>query len=98
MVLTEAAARHLLLMIERVEEPKPEDACVRIATTHTGDLKLVLDRPTTADETFVHDGRVVLALDPTAASTCRHRTLDVDRDDEGGKTLILLETPRNAEE
>ena len=51
-------------------------------------FKLEMDRPRKSDETFAHDGRIVLALDERVATSLSSRQLQI-RETKAGPRLRL---------
>jgi hypothetical protein len=85
-VSTSAAARmaHLL-------SAKPENAVLRIVRRNQR-LRLRLGTVHPGDQTFVHNGRVVLALDERIGTNLSLRQLDL-RQTDGGPRLRLKTPP-----
>ena len=82
LVTTPAAARmaHLL-------NAKPGNSVLRIVREKQRlRLRLGIVRP--GDQTFAHDGRVVLALDQTVGTSLSLRQLDLRQTDEGPRLRL----------
>jgi len=81
-VSTPAAARmaHLL-------SAKPENAVLRIVRRNQR-LRLRLGTVHPGDQTFVHDGRVVLALDEHIGTTLSLRRLELRQTDDGPRLRL----------
>jgi len=77
-----AAARmaHLL-------DAKPGNAVLRIIR-HKQRLRMRLDRLRPGDQTFAHNGRVVLALDRRLGTTLALRQLDIRETDAGPRLRL----------
>ncbi len=84
--VTDTALEHLAGALEKVDEPKPEDACFRIVPQEDGtQLGLTLDKPTPEDTEYAHAGDTVLVLAPALQEHCDGRTLDAD---ESGNLML----------
>jgi Fe-S cluster assembly iron-binding protein IscA len=84
LTLTEDAARLLAEVLDRVEE---SDRAVRIVQGRACWV-MRLDREGPEDESFEHEGRTILLLDPSVAETLDDKTLDVDVTAEGWKLRL----------
>jgi Fe-S cluster assembly iron-binding protein IscA len=84
--ITEAAGEYLTAVLERANAP--EYTAIRIRL-EDGGLSPALDLARPGDETFDHNGRLVLLLDGGACDYLSDSTLDVDETPDGPKLLIL---------
>ena len=78
--LTDAARAHLANIL--VENGAGPDAAARVFI-NGNILGLGIDTQLPEDETFEHDGNIVLLVDPQIAALLGDRTLDVRETDEG---------------
>ncbi len=76
--LTDAAKERLHKSLTAAALPKNEGKCYRVVPNDEKHLTLRLARPAPSDETFSHDGRVVLALPKALRPYLRNKSLDID--------------------
>jgi hypothetical protein len=84
--ITEAAGEYLTAVLERAQASG--DTAVRIEL-HDGALSPALDSARPGDETYDHQGRMVLLLDPPVREYLEDSMLDVDETPGGPQLLIL---------
>jgi Fe-S cluster assembly iron-binding protein IscA len=89
MTITEAAARHLAVVLDNANAG--QDVTVRLAPGERGWV-MQLDHPDPQDRSFDHDGRVVLVVAAAADAALSGTLLDV-RETEDGAKLLLTEAP-----
>jgi hypothetical protein len=75
LTLTEAARAHLVQVLDQTEAPS--DMTIRFVPAEGNRLIVYLDYTRPGDTMFVHDGKVVLALDAQAAHALTQRTIDL---------------------
>ena len=86
--MTEQAGAYLDALLKRAEAS--DEKCARLARGE-GAFQLKLGRPESHDETHVHGGKVVLAIEQGLASDLAGRTLDVrEAPDNQHKRLTLV--------
>lgn len=78
--LTDAAAAHLSVILGQTQAS--DEQAVRMIPTQQG-LELTLDAPKPDDQTFAHEGKTVLVIEPKLATMLENRTLDVETGDDG---------------
>ena len=72
------AKKRLHQSLSGAENADIEDKCFRIVpTAHELFLTLKLGRPKKADETYEHEGRVVLALPESLQQKCANKRLEI---------------------
>lgn len=89
MTITEAAARHLAVVLDNANAGN--DVTVRLAPRERGWV-MQLDQPDPSDRSFDHDGRTVLVVAADADAALMGVMLDV-RETESGAQLLLTEAP-----
>lgn len=85
MIVTEEAGRYLAEALDRAGAPL--DAAVRVERG-TEAWIMRIDVPGPDDETFDHEGRTVLVLDPDVAEELEGTTLEIQRTGEGAKLTL----------
>ncbi len=78
LTVTDIALSKLAIAKDRIEDPKPENACFRIVPADQGKLTLTVGTPKESDASFRHDGNVVLVIDQTLDTVTDGRVLDAD--------------------
>ncbi len=84
--ITEAAGEYLTAVLERARASG--ETAIRIEL-HDGTLSPALDSVRPGDETYDHQGRMVLLLDAPVRDYLEDSMLDVDETPGGPKLLIL---------
>jgi hypothetical protein len=75
--LTEAARAHLAQILDQTEAPN--EMTIRFVPTEGHRLVVYLDYARPGDTTFIHQGKVVLALDAQATHALTRHTVDLQR-------------------
>ena len=86
-IITDAAGEYLITVLERAKAS--EDTAVRIRVHDDDALSPVLDTPRPGDESFDHQGRLVLVLDARARDYLGDTMLDIEETPDGPKLLVL---------
>ena len=79
-IVSDAASVHLAKMLKDADAPR--GAAIRLKTT-SSNLSMTLDHPVSSDETFEHDGKIVLLVDPKVSQSLSGKTLEVEQKHEG---------------
>ncbi len=82
--LTYTAGEHMAYMLSEQQV----DAVLRIMVTR-GDVEMQPDQIRPDDETFDHDGKVVLVLDQQTAQLLGNKTIDLTADDDGSHLILV---------
>ncbi|MFG0251786.1 MAG: hypothetical protein ACF8NJ_02810 [Phycisphaerales bacterium JB038] len=82
LTVTDKAARFIAGLLE--ESEAPEGVAARIVATQEG-LQLGMDQAREEDNSFEHEGRVVLLVDPQTEGVLDERTLDVTEGEDGNR-------------
>ncbi len=83
--LTYTAGEHMAYML--AEQEDRDDVVVRIKLTK-GDVEMQPDKIRPGDETFDHNGNVVLVLDQQTSQLLGNKTIDLMTDDDGSHLII----------
>ncbi len=83
--LTYTAGEHLAYMLSKHQVR--DDVVLRMKSTKDG-IKVQPDKIRPGDETFDHNGKVVLVLDQQTSQLIGNKTIDLTTDDDGS-CLIL---------
>lgn len=83
--LTDAAADHLAEILNRSDVP--DHVAVRFVCQDS-EISLSLDNQKSDDETFEHNGKMVLLLDPHATEYLDGATVDTEQTDDGEKLYL----------
>ncbi|MCA9295251.1 MAG: hypothetical protein KC983_02015 [Phycisphaerales bacterium] len=76
LTVTESARSHLAGALDKIDAPKPDNACFRIVPRGDGKLALTVDAPAPDDTKVEHAGTTVLVLADDIRERCEGRTLD----------------------
>ena len=82
--ITYTAAEHIAYMLSEQQV----DAVLRIMVTR-GDVEMEPDQIRPGDETFDHDGKVVLVLDQQVSQLLGNKTIDLTADDDGSHLILV---------
>lgn len=83
LTVTQSASQHLSELLSDA----PEEAVVRFVPHESG-LAVQLDNVRPGDQTFEHDEKTILALDPQVSEALADRTLDVQDTEQGPQLAI----------
>ncbi len=83
--VTYTAAEHMAYML--FENQVRDDVVVRIRSTEGG-VEMQPDKIPPGDETFDHNGKVVLALDQQTSQLFGNKTIDLTTDDDGSHLIL----------
>ena len=82
--ITYTAAEHIAYMLSEQQV----DAVLRIMVTR-GDVEMEPDQIRPGDETFDHNGKVVLVLDQQTSQLLGNKTIDLTADDDGSHLILV---------
>ncbi len=82
--ITYTAAEHIAYMLSEQQV----DAVLRIMVAR-GDVEMEPDQIRPGDETFDHDGKVVLVLDQQTSQLLGNKTIDLTADDDGSHLILV---------
>ncbi len=85
LTVTEDAKAHLATLID--DNNIPGDKAIRLIAGAQG-IGLAPDTPADADETFDHDGRTVLCVEPRLCEKLDGRTLSIQNTEQGAQLSI----------
>jgi Fe-S cluster assembly iron-binding protein IscA len=85
LTVSEGAKAHLATIIN--ENEVPDDYAIRLVAGAEG-VGLSPDQPKDVDDTYEHDGRTVLVVEPTLNKQLDGRTLSVESSDAGPRLNI----------
>src|SRR5262249_26385642 len=85
-ILTEAAGGYLTAVLDNANAS--EETAIRLVL-EGNTLTPQLDNARPGDETFDHEGRLVLMLDAQVSQVLDDSTLDIEATDEGPKLILL---------
>ncbi len=83
--LTYTAGERMAYMLS--EHQDRDDVVMRIKLTK-GDVEMQPDKIRPGDETFAHDGKVILVLDQQISQLLDNKTIDLMTDDDGSHLTI----------
>ncbi len=83
--ITYTAAEHIAYMLS--EHQVHDDVVVRIKWTK-GDVEMQPDKIRPDDETFDHNGKVVLVLDQQTSQLLGDKTIDLTADEDGSHLIV----------
>ncbi len=83
--LTYTAGEHMAYMLS--EHQVRDDIVLRIEVTK-GDAEMHPDEIRPGDETFDHNGKVVLVLDQQTSQLLGNKTIDLMTDDDGSHLIL----------
>ncbi len=86
MTITYTAAEHIAYMLS--EQQVPDGIVLRIKL-RKGGVEIQPDKMRPGDETFDHNGKVVLVLDQQTSQLLGNKTIDLLTDDEGSHLVII---------
>ena len=89
MTVTYTAADHMAYTLSehQVEHQVRDDVVLRIKLTK-GDLEMQPDKIRPGDETFDHNGKLVLVLDQQTSQFLGNKTIDLMTDDDGSHLTL----------
>ncbi len=82
--ITYTAAEHIAYMLSEQQV----DAVLRIMVAR-GDVEMEPDQIRPGDETFDHNGNVVLVLDQQTSQLLGNKTIDLTADDDGSHLILV---------
>ena len=82
--ITYTAAEHIAYMLSEQQV----DAVLRIMVAR-GDVEMEPDQIRPGDETFDHNGKVVLVLDQQTSQLLGNKTIDLTADDDGSHLILV---------
>ena len=85
-IVTEAAGGYLTAVLDNANAS--EETAIRFVL-EGNTLAPKLDNARPGDETFDHEGRMVLMLDTQVSQVLNDSTLDIEATDEGPKLILL---------
>ena len=85
LTVTYTAGEHIAYMLS--EHEVRDDVVLRIELTKGG-IKMQPDKMRPGDETFDHNGKVVLVLDQKASQLLGNKTIDLMSDDDGSHLIL----------
>ena len=88
LTVTYAAGEHIAYMLS--EHEVRDDVVLRIELTKGG-IKMQPDKMRPGDETFDHNGKVVLVLDQQTSQLLGNKTIDLMTDDDGSHLILELD-------
>jgi len=91
MLVTDEAAE---VLVSHLDDRGGDESCFRVTVDDKG-LGFAIDAQRKDDETVEHDERVILVMEPQIYQTVKNLLLDVQEQDSGEKSLIVLEKPQN---
>ena len=94
LTLTESASAHLNDLLAKSDAP--DDAAARFVPGEQG-LRLVLDQPRDGDQTFDHEDKTVLVMEPQVAQFLEQATLDTEKTEQGEQLTLRGPEPEAAE-
>ncbi len=83
--VTYTAAEHLAYLLN--ERQVRDDVVLRIQLANSG-VEMQPDKIRTGDETFAHDGKVILVLDQQTSQLLGNKTIDLMTDDDGSNLTV----------
>ncbi len=83
--VTYTAGEHMAYMLS--EHQLPDDVVLRIKLTKGG-VEIQPDKMRPGDETFDHNGKVVLVLDQQTSRLLGNKTIDLMTDDDGSHLTL----------
>ena len=85
LTVTYTAGEHIAYMLS--EHEVRDDVVLRIELTKGG-IKMQPDKMRPGDETFDHNGKVVLVFDQQTSQLLGNKTIDLMTDDDGSHLII----------
>ena len=85
-IVTEAAGGYLTAVLDNANAS--EETAIRLVL-EGNTLTPQLDNARPGDETFDHEGRMILMLDAQVSQVLDDSTLDIEATDEGPKLILL---------
>jgi Fe-S cluster assembly iron-binding protein IscA len=85
LTVTYTAGEHIAYMLS--EHEVRDDVVLRIELTKGG-IKMQPDKMRPGDETFDHNGKVVLVLDQQTSQLLGNKTIDLMTDDDGSHLIL----------
>ena len=85
--VTYTAAEHVAYTLS--EQQVHDDVVLRIKVTKGG-VEMQPDKIRPGDETFDHNGKVVLVLDQQTSQLVGNKTIDLMTDDDGSQLILIL--------
>ena len=86
LTVTYCAAEHLAYTLS--EHQVPDEVVLRIEFTKGG-VEMQPDKIRPGDETFDHNGKVVLVLDQQTSQLLGNKTIDLTADDDGSHLILV---------
>ncbi len=83
--VTCAAAEHMAYLLS--EHQVRDDVVLRIKQTNRG-LEMQPDKMRPGDETFDHNGKVVMVMDQQTSQFLGDKTIDLMTDDDGSQLIL----------
>ncbi len=83
--VTFSAAEHIAYTLS--EQQSPDDVVLRIKATKGG-VEMQPDKIRPGDESFDHNGKVVLVLDQQTLQLLGNKTIDLMTDDDGSHLIL----------
>ncbi len=83
--VTYTAAEHIAYMLS--EHQVRDDVVLRIKLMNGG-VEMQPDKVRPGDETFDHNGKVVLVLDQQTSQSLGNKTIDLTTDDDGSHLIL----------
>lgn len=85
LTVSEDAKAHLASIM--TENSVPDEQAIRLVAGAQG-LGLAPDTPADADDTYEHDGKTVLCVEPTLNKQLEGRTLTIEQSEQGTRLNI----------
>jgi hypothetical protein len=82
MTVTDEALDEIVQAVNKIEQPVPDEACVRLAQNDQQQIILGLDIPNENDHKYERNGSVILIVAKPIANALDGRTLDANEQGE----------------